>query len=157
MPKTDASTKPSLARSLVGTWELYSREDRTASGELHPDPSLGANPKGILIYDGNGHFSAQFMKRNRTPDAEAAGEPAHAGHNNSRAVGGYDAYFGRFTVNEATGEVTQTQDGALAVENVGMVVTRHMEVSGDELTLRLPTTAVDGTAVVRTLRWRRVA
>jgi len=71
-------------------------------------------------------------------------------------VGGYDAYFGRYSVDETTGEVTQTLDGALAVENVGIVVTRRMVVSGDELTLRLPTTAVDGTPVVRTLRWKRV-
>jgi hypothetical protein len=38
-----------LARGLVGTWELYFREDRTDSGEVHPDPSLGPNPKGILV------------------------------------------------------------------------------------------------------------
>lgn len=153
----DASaTKESLAASLVGTWNLFFREDRTEAGELHPDPSLGAEPIGLLVYDSGGHFSAQFMKRDRT-SGERTPEPQTAGRNNSRAMGGYDAYFGRYSVDDATGEVTQVLDGALAAENVGMVVTRRMQVAGDELTLRLPTTAVDGTPVVRTLRWKRVA
>ena len=147
----------SLGKALIGSWELYFREDRTESGELHPDPSLGADPTGLLVYDSGGRFSAQFMRRDRRASESAAREPPSSGHNNSRAVNGYDAYFGRYTVDEATGLVTQTLDGALAVENVGVVVTRRLQVTGDGLMLRLPTTAVDGTPVVRTLKWRRVA
>jgi hypothetical protein len=145
----------SLSESLVGTWELVFREDRTDGGEVRPEPSLGPDPTGLLVYDSAGRFSAQFMKRDRTM-AETAGSGQVGGRNNSRAVAGYDAYFGRYSVNDATGEVTQMLDGALAVENVGMVLTRRMEVVGDGLTLRLPTTAGDGTPVMRTLRWRRV-
>lgn len=152
-----SSSGAALAAALVGTWELYFREDRTERGAVHPDPGLGADPTGLLIYDAGGHFSAQFMKRDRSDRGGGAPTSAADGVNNSRAVGGYDAYFGRYTVDESTGEVTQTLDGALATENVGMVVTRRMVVEGDELTLRLPTTAWDGTPVVRTLRWRRVA
>lgn len=149
-------TAPSLATALVGSWELYFREDRTSTGELHPDPGLGAHPAGLLIYDATGHFSAQFMKRDRSEVGSTPNGPAKAGGNNSRSVSGYDAYFGRYSVDEATGVVTQTLDGALAEENVGMIVTRRLEVTGDELSLRLPTTALDGTPVVRTLKWRRV-
>lgn len=143
------------SEGLVGTWELFLREDRTESGTLHPDPALGPDPKGLLIYDAAGHFSAQFMKRERSPGSEQKG-PAQAGSNNSRAVGGYDAYYGRYTVDPATGLVTQMLEGALAAENVGMTVTRQLEVVGNELHLRLPTTAVDGTKVIRTLKWKRV-
>lgn len=71
-------------------------------------------------------------------------------------IGGYDAYWGRYHVDPGTGLVTQTLEGALAAENVGITVTRPMVVDGDELMLRLETTAVDGTPVVRTLKWRRV-
>ena len=144
-----------LAKTLVGTWQLFFREDRAAGGDLHVDPGLGANPVGLLIYDSGGHFSAQFMKRERPNARLDAAPPSSVGENNSRAVNGYDAYFGRYTVDETTGVVTQTLVGALAAENVGMVVTRRMEIAGDELTLRLPTTATDGTPVVRTLKWRR--
>lgn len=140
---------------LVGTWELFLREDRTESGDLHPDPALGPDPKGLLIYDAAGHFSAQFMKRGRTAGSDPHG-PAKAGSNNSRSIGGYDAYYGHYSIDATTGLVTQTLEGALAAENVGMVVTRQLEVHGEELHLRLPTTAVDGTRVVRTLKWKRV-
>jgi hypothetical protein len=147
--------KISLASRLVGTWELVSREDRTASGERRVDPSLGADPLGLLVYDRGGHFAAQFMKRDRSA---AFDEPTtRAGANNSRARGGYDAYFGTYVVNEDAGTVTQRLLAALSPENVGHTLTRATEVDGDLLTIRLATTDADGEAVTRILRWRRVA
>ena len=147
----------SFAEALVGTWQLFLREDRTESGELHPDPSLGVNPIGLLVYDVGGRFSAQFMKQDRSDESLKVNVGEISGHNNSRAMNGYDAYFGSYTVEEDTHLVTQILEGALASENVGMVVTRPMSIEGDQLTLRLPTTSVDGESVVRTLKWRRVA
>ncbi|HEU4988279.1 MAG: lipocalin-like domain-containing protein [Gemmatimonadota bacterium] len=142
-----------LSRTLIGTWELASREDRTASGALRADPTLGPDPVALLYYDASGHFAAQFMKRDRS---DSPVEAAAAGANNSRARGGYDAYFGTYTVNDAEGTVTQTLTGALSPENVGMTLTRAMDVHGDELVIRLDTTALSGEPVTRTLRWRRV-
>jgi len=50
------------------------------------------------------------MKRNRSgPEIDVTG----AGPNNSRARGGYDAYFGTYTVDDANGTVTQSLTGAL--------------------------------------------
>jgi hypothetical protein len=144
-----------LSQALVGTWRLLSREDRTATGQRRIDPGLGADPEALLFYDRGGNFAAQFMKRVRT--AEQGGVPAPAGPNNSRAVGGYDAYFGSYVVDDAAGTVTQRLVGALSPENVGLVLTRSMRVDGDELVIQLETASADGTPVVRTLRWRRVA
>ena len=142
-----------LSAALPGTWELASRIDVTEAGERRVDPSLGADPVAILIYDRSGHFAAQFMKRDRSgPIADA---PAGAS-NNSRAVGGYDAYFGTYTVDDPGGTVTQRLTGALSAENVGQVLTRAMTVAGDTLTIRLQTTSVQGERVTRTLEWRRV-
>lgn len=149
MPET---TEP-LSRRLVGTWELLSRVDRAADGATVVEPSLGADPIALLVYDGSGHFAVQFMKRNRDGTAEPTAPP---GANNSRARGGYDAYFGEYRVDDAAGTVTQRLVGALAPENVGMVLTRAMTVEGDRLTIALETTATDGRPVVRTLTWRRV-
>lgn len=147
------ASPPTLSASLVGTWVLLSREDRSASGELRIDASLGADPVALLYYDRAGYFAAQFMKRDRTQ--VAATEAASAGPNNSRARGGYDAYFGNYTVDDARGTVTQRLLGALSPENVGMVLTRAMQVTGDELVIRLETTSTEGEPIVRTLRWRR--
>jgi hypothetical protein len=142
-----------LSKTLIGSWELLSRTDVTHDGERRVDPSLGADPVGLLIYDAAGHFSAQFMKRDRSAAVEG---PRIAGPNNSRAVGGYDAYFGTYVVDDATGEVTQVLTGALSPESVGMTLTRVMQVSGDDLVIRLETASADGTPVVRTLAWKRV-
>ncbi|MDY0873160.1 lipocalin-like domain-containing protein [Dongia rigui] len=142
-----------LSDTLPGTWRLLSRIDVTATGERRPEPMLGDDPEALLIYDRSGHFAAQFMRRDRSvelPDVAAAGP------NNSRAVGGYDAYFGSYVIDDATSSVTQTLIGALSRESVGMVLTRQMEVMGDSLTIRLETKSADGTPVTRTLTWERV-
>ena len=144
-----------LSQALVGSWRLLSREDRTASGERRVDPALGEDPHALLVYDRGGNFAAQFMRRVRTPEEPGISRGASA--NNSRAVNGYDAYFGTYTVHDSTATVTQTLVGALAPENVGLVVSRAMRVVGDELVIQLQTTSADGAPVVRTLRWQRVA
>ena len=95
------------------------------------------------------------MKRDRSSDAVAV--TGRAGVNNSSAVNGYDAYFGSYTVDEASGSVTQVLHGALSRGDVGKVVTREMHVDGDTLTIELATTSADGEPVTRTLIWRRSA
>lgn len=142
-----------LSEVLPGTWELLSRIDATASGGRRPEPSLGEDPIALLIYDRSGHFAAQFMRRDRSaivPDG------ASVGRNNSRAQGGYDAYFGTYTVDDSNGTVTQRLLGSLSQENVGMVLTRAMEVVADRLVIKLETSAPDGSAITRTLTWHRV-
>lgn len=154
MSPENAASRP-LSQSLVGTWELVSREDHTKTGERRIDPALGENPIALLIYDGNGHFAAQFMKRDRSTEAAEVEGPSGA-PNNSRARGGYDAYFGSYVVDDQEGTVTQRLAAALSPENVGHVLTRAMTVTGDELTIQLDTVTVDGEPVTRTLRWQRV-
>ena len=149
---------PPLSVSLVGSWELVSRIDRTADGDRRIDPTLGEDPIALLIYDASGHFAAQFMKRDRSQPADAAVGTVTVGSstNNSRAQGGYDAYFGEFTPDDERSSVTQTLRGALSPENVGQTLTRAMTVEGDRLTIELDTVAADGEPVSRTLIWRRV-
>jgi hypothetical protein len=150
----DVPTSRRLSEMLIGTRELLSREDHTATGERRIDPSLGANPIAVLVYDRTGHFAAQFMKRERSDAQEAV--PTAAAPNNSSARGGYDAYFGSYSVDDAGGTVTQRLIGALAPQSVGMVLTRAMTVVDEELTIRLETATAGGEPITRTLRWRRV-
>ena len=147
-----------LGSQLIGTWRLFSREDHTLGGENRIDPVLGPDPVAILTYDTGGNFAAQFMRRDRstvTPTAPTA--PAAPGANNSTAVNGYDAYFGLYTVDEGSGTVTQTLQGAISAGDVGKVVTREMRVIDGKLTIQLQTTNASGEPVIRTLRWARSA
>lgn len=123
-------------------------------GSVRIDPTLGSDAKGILTY-ANGRFAAQFMKRDRT-DLPDTGDPS-LGKNNTGAVGGYDAYFGTYSVDDRTGDVLHCLEGALTAENVGMEVSRTLTVNGDSLVIQLETTTIEGESIVRTLTWKRVA
>jgi len=156
MATTDPLSLQPLSTALIGTWELLSREDRTLAGEPRLEPSLGSDPIALLFFDRQGHFAAQFMKRNRSTMAEPGATGPAGGPNNSRARGGYDAYFGTYVVDEPAGTIATCLVGALSPENVGQVFVRHISVAGDELTIRLETASGDGERIARTLRWKRV-
>src|SRR5712692_6092874 len=106
----------SLGHELVGTWRLLSRLDRDASGEPVHEPTLGSDPLALLFFDGAGNFAAQFMKRDRSAAMEA---PVVIGQNNTTAIGGYDAYFGTYEVDETSGDVHTRLVGALSPGHVG--------------------------------------
>lgn len=146
-------TRLALSETLPGTWQLVSRIDTTASGDRRAEASLGDDPIALLIYDRSGHFAAQFMRRDRSVDVPDGPSGAK---NNSRAQGGYDAYFGTYSIDDEQGTVTQSLLGSLSREHVGAVLTRAMQVQGDTLIIQLETTAADGATVTRTLTWRRV-
>lgn len=143
-----------LTQDLPGVWWLLSREDFAADGSRRIDPTLGADPLGILTYTFS-RFAAQFMKRDRSNAAGA--ETSVVGQNNTGAIGGYDAYFGTYEINEASGDVVHRLDGALTTENVGMEVSRSLVVDGDRLEIQLDTTTTEGESITRTLIWERIS
>jgi hypothetical protein len=118
---------------------------------------LGSRPEALLIYDRAGNFAAQFMKRDRSTSMSTAPTVAKQATNNSTAIGGYDAYFGSYSVDDATSMVTQRLVAALSASDVGKVVTRAMQIEDGLLVIRIDLTAADGEPVVRTLRWAREA
>ena len=141
---------------LIGTWQLVSRIDRDASGNVIPEPSLGSDPLGYLIYDSKGHVAAQLTARNRSPDSAGA-ITSEANSNNPAHIGGYDAYFGRYEVDAQSRTVTHILDGALAPTDIGRHITRHFELAGDTLTITFePGTQANG-KITRTIIWRRIA
>lgn len=150
IPSTLAS---GLATKMQGIWWLLSREDRTGEGQKIIDPVLGADPIGILCYAPT-HFSAQFMKRNRTSDQAA--QIFSAGQNNTGAIGGYDAYFGTYEVDGQTGKVAHTLIGSINPSNIGITVLRDLQVDEDKLIIQLETTTPEGKSITRTLTWRRL-
>ena len=142
-----------LENKIQGTWWLLSREDHTKNGQKRIDPILGADPIAILVY-ANNHFAAQFMKRERSIDIIT--NATRAGQNNTSAIGGYDAYFGTYKVDEGTNQVAHTLVGSINAANIGMTVYRNLTVEDDKLTIQLDTTTHDGEPVTRTLTWKRI-
>ncbi len=144
----------SIKTEVLGVWKLKSRIDTTPSGVRVIDPIMGADPLGILCFSGD-HFAAQFMKRDRSESRDTP-QPFQ-GQNNSAAVNGYDAYFGTYTLDESSGTLKTLLEGSIAPVNIGKVFERHIEVRDDELAITLPTTAVDGTQLKRTLTFSRLS
>ena len=142
----------SLALELIGTWRLLSRIDRDESGKPVDEPTLGSDPLALLFFDGAGNFAAQFMKRDRSVTVTV---PVFTGQNNTTAVGGYDAYFGTYEVDETSGDVRTRLVGALSHGHVGATMMRNMKVEEGRLVIRLTTTTVDDILVHRTLTWER--
>ena len=123
-----APSEGPLSTRLPGTWLLESRIDRTAARSA-TDPLLGEDPVALLVYDRSGHFTAQFMKRDRS-FPRSRRRPARRTTPAPRAAD--DAYFGTYRVDDAQGTVAQELLGsALARQRVGMVLTRAMSVRGD--------------------------
>ncbi len=148
------TSSDNLGNNIRGTWWLLSREDHTKEGQKRIDPVLGSDPIAILVY-ANNHFTAQFMKRDRSADSIT--QETGARQNNTSAIGGYDAYFGTYQVNEGTNQVAHTLVGSINPANVGMTVYRDLQVEDDRLIIRLDTTTQEGEPVTRTLTWKRIS
>ena len=142
----------SLAHDLIGTWRMLSRIDRDASGRPVDEPTLGSDPLALLFFDGAGNFGAQFMKRDRRV---AVAAQVFTGQNNTTAIGGYDAYFGTYEVDDTSGDVQTRLVGALSPGHVGATMMRNMKVEKGQLVIQLTTTTSDNTLVHRTLTWER--
>ncbi len=143
-----------LEKEIQGTWWLLSREDYTNDGQKRIDPVLGSDPVAILVY-ANNHFAAQFMKRDRN-NIDSITQATAAGQNNTGAIGGYDAYFGKYQIQDGTNQVAHTLVGSINPANIGLTVNRSLNVEGDKMTIKLDTTTPEGEPIIRTLTWERI-
>ena len=117
------------------------------------DAVLGSDPVAILVYAKN-YFAAQFMKKDRS--VESIMQATTAGNNNTAAIGGYDAYFGTYQIDEKTNQVEHTLIGSINPANIGITVYRNLQVEEDILIIKLDTTTQQGEPVTRTLTWKRI-
>jgi hypothetical protein len=128
------------AADFVGTWELVSIERVSESGEWSPVLYAGADPVGVIMYDGIGNMAVQISTAPRVTEIPGA---------SPEWVNGYIAYYARYEVDVAAGTVTHHRRNHLNPEISGLSVVRYFHFDGDILTL---TVAPDRT--VR-LNWAR--
>lgn len=143
--------------ALIGTWQLVARADRDArSGEPIPEPSLGSDPIGFLVYDASGRVHAQIMSRRRGGDPGAITAPAVA--NNVAHLGGYYAYFGRYELDVANGRVLHHIEGSLLPADVGRTLWRRFRlIDADTIALEFEPGGEADASRVRALTWKRIA
>jgi hypothetical protein len=144
----EAQAKSAKER-LVGAWTLVSL---TAGEEADQTFPYGANPKGSMMVDANGRFMItvvrsdlpQFASNNRmtaTPDEATA------------VVQGSIAYYGSYSIDEATHVITVNVEGSTFPNFTGGTQTRILSFNGDdEVTYLNPTPSHGGAPAKVTYR-----
>jgi hypothetical protein len=104
---------------LVGTWRLVSLEQAGRDGSLEK-----ADCTGQFVFTADGHAGVQVMYRNA--GAAETGSTRYA-------EGGYEATFGRYTVDDRTHTFTFHVEGAIVRNLVGQDLQRTYRLTGDQL------------------------
>ena len=137
------------AKDLVGAWTPISVENTLPDGKKVQ--SFGANPQGLLIFDGEGRYSLQLCSAGR-PKFASNNRMAGTPEENQAAVHGCNPHWGRYTVNEADRSLTFKIEHALFTNWEGTEQKRTFTIKGDELVYNVPSASAGGTSVVA---WRR--
>jgi hypothetical protein len=134
---------------LLGAWTLVSLTAGEKADQTFP---YGANPKGSMMVDANGRFMItvvrsdlpQFASNNRmtaTPDEATA------------VVQGSIAYYGSYSIDEATHVITVNVEGSTFPNFTGGTQTRILSFNGDdEVTYLNPTPSHGGAPAKVTYR-----
>ena len=108
---------------FIGAWRLAWLEEPDADGKVHK-----ADCTGLLVYTRDGHMSVQVMYRN--PPTGAQGGPVQY------ALGGYEASFGRYEIDERSHTFTFHVEGAMVRSLIGKDLPRAFEFSGNRMIVR---------------------
>ena len=104
-----ADARPKLgddAKKFLGSWRLVAI---TSAGRVNPQ--RGAKPTGMITYHESGWMAAQIQP-DRLPVEMAGATPTPA--EALAALTGYTAYFGTWSVDEATKIVTHCRQGSVS-------------------------------------------
>lgn len=133
------------AKDLAGTW-TFNSVDITRPDGTKSQP-FGANPKGLVVFDGNGHF-AYLLTRPDRPKFAANNRQQGTEEENKATVQGTLAYAGRYSVAD-NGKTLIFHVEASSYPNAeGTDQKRSITVTADELKWinPAPTVAGGGTA-----------
>jgi len=145
-------SESAVKTQFVGTWVLMSFEFRLSDGTAtYP---LGKDVAGLIMYDANGHVSAQLMRKDR-PNFASGDQQKGTAEEIKAAFEGYVAYFGDYVIDEDEKAVIHRPTGAMFPNWIGQDQKRFYEFSGDQLTLTTPPIQMDGVKIVGTLIWKR--
>jgi hypothetical protein len=129
---------------FIGTWTLVSLTAGEGANQTLP---YGPNPKGTMMIDANGRFSIMVM-RSDLPKFAANNRMSGTPEENKAVVQGSIAYFGTYSIDEATHVLTVNVEGGTYPNFVGGTQTRILSFDGDEVTYFNPTPSMGGSAKV---------
>ncbi len=129
------------AKDLVGTWTWVSADVVRPDGtKVQP---FGPNPKGLIIFDANGHF-AYLLTRPGRPKFAANNRDEGTPEENQATVQGSLGYSGTYSVSDKT--LIFKIEAATYPNAEGTEQKRLFTLMGDELKWTNPAPTVGGTA-----------
>ncbi len=142
------------ADKFVGAWRLLSAEFRTDDGALAESP-YGPEPQGMLMYDAHGSMAAQLAHKNRNPFV-VPDRLAGTTEEIKAAFETYQAYYGRYKVDEREHVVIHTVTQALLPNWVGSEQRRGYKFQDGKLILRTPPITIGGKRLTGMLVWEKI-
>jgi Lipocalin-like domain len=140
-----AQPAKSLREQLVGTWSFVIAEITTADGKKQLP--FGDQPKGMLIFTADGHFS-QVHVAGGLPRIASNNRLAGTAEENKAILAGSLALFGTYTVDEAKKTLTFQIEASTFPNLEGVAQTRTIDaLSDDEFRNTNPAATRDGPAV----------
>ena len=142
------------ADKFIGAWRLISAEFRAEDGTIAESP-YGREPQGLLMYDAQGSMSAQLAQKGRRPFA-IADRMAGTADEVRAAFETYQAYCGRYKIDEREHVVTHTVIQSLLPNWVGTEQRRQYKFRDGKLILRTPPIAIGGKRLTGELVWENI-
>ena len=133
-----SSLSAQTAKDLVGAWTTVSLTVEQGDKRFEP---IGPNPKGTQIYDASGRF-AYIQMRGDLPRVASNNMQTATTEESEKIARGSIAYYGSWTASD--GVLTVKIEGATFPNYAGTEQKRQYVVSGDQLTITNPTSAVGG-------------
>jgi len=144
-------TSASIKDQLVGTWLNVSIKYKFPDGRTVD--SFGPNSKGIMMLDSGGRM-AFINIRSDLPKFASKDRTNGTPEENKAVVQGSFAYFGTYTVDEASRTLTVRYEASTFPNFEGMEAKRTYTLTGDELSYTNPVATI-GPGVVAEAVWRR--
>jgi Lipocalin-like domain len=139
LPGSVVSQQTSLKEQIIGTWSFVSALDVKQDGTK--SDRWGQNPKGILVFDSNGHYSLTIMRSDLPKFAAKTADQGNADENKA-VLQGMITHFGTYSLNEADKTLTTRIEGSSFPNLVGTEQKRTIaSLTADELKYTNPATA----------------
>jgi hypothetical protein len=138
----DGPSQADLRKPFIGTWHLVSIEGGTPEAQAN----RAGKPTGVIIYDAVGNMAAQIQPDRPRKQWTGQLTPELA----FEAMRGYTAYFGTYTIDPKTKQVTHHRQGHLDGGAIDFVRTYEF-LPNDRIVL----TPVGGNGPPTHLTWQR--
>lgn len=142
------------ADKFIGSWRLISTAFQAEDGTSAESP-YGNSPHGLLIYDASGNMAAQLAQGRRKP-FPTADRKAGSAEQTRAAFESYQAYYGRYRVDESEQVVIHTVTQALLPNWIGTEQRRHFTFKDGKLILRTPPMRIGGKSLSGELVWEKI-